>query len=149
MGRSLARFIATVGPLGHSPIAPGTMGTLAAIPIVLFLGGQTTLFMVCITLTIVGIWAAGETARDLRQHDPQIVVIDEVCGMLTAMLFVPVTWPRILTAFLAFRFFDVLKPPPVRQLERLPGGFGIVLDDLMAGGYAWLVVQAGIHYAHL
>lgn len=146
----LASFVATAAFLGRCPWAPGTLGTLAAVPIIFFCQGRpVVLFAIWGFLCILGIWASGRTAQAMGRHDPQCVVIDEVCGMLQAMLLVPFTWPRLAAAFVAFRFFDVLKPEPIRRLEHLPGGLGIVLDDLAAGAYAWLVVQAGIRYAHL
>jgi phosphatidylglycerophosphatase A len=92
-------------------------------------------------LAPVGAWAAHETAHALGRKDPQIVVVDEVLGQWLALA--PVTvldWKYLLAAFLLFRLFDIWKPPPVRNLEQLPGGVGIVADDLMAGVYAALVL---------
>ena len=77
------------------------------------------------------------------------MVIDEFCGMLTAFLFIPISAERLLAGFVVFRFLDVTKPPPVRLLERLPGGFGIVLDDVMAGAYVQILLQVAIRYADL
>lgn len=99
--------------------------------------------ILALALTGPAIWAAGVTARETGLKDPQIVVIDEVVGQWIALAGASeLNWKSWLAAFLLFRAFDIWKPPPVRQLERLPGGTGIVLDDLMAGVYAALVLSA-------
>jgi phosphatidylglycerophosphatase A len=91
--------------------------------------------------TLIGIPAATQVARSLGKKDPQFVVIDEVAGQLITLIAVPVTWKTFLAGFILFRVFDIVKPPPVRQLEKLPGGTGIVLDDVAAGLYALAVMQ--------
>jgi phosphatidylglycerophosphatase A len=91
--------------------------------------------------TLIGIPAATQVARSFGKKDPQFVVIDEVAGQLITLIAVPVTWKTFLAGFILFRVFDIVKPPPVRQLEKLPGGTGIVLDDVAAGLYALAVMQ--------
>jgi phosphatidylglycerophosphatase A len=85
-------------------------------------------------------------ARELGRKDPGCVVIDEVAGQLITLIAVPVSWKTLLAGFILFRAFDTTKPPPVRQLERLPEGTGIVVDDIGAGIYALVVMQVLLHY---
>ncbi len=94
---------------------------------------------------MVGIPAASRVARASGLKDPQFVVIDEVAGQLITMIAVPVSWKSVLLGFILFRGFDIVKPPPVRQLERLPEGFGIVIDDVGAGLYALAIMQVLLH----
>jgi len=94
----------------------------------------------------IGIPAATRVARASRTEDPQLVVIDEVAGQWIALLFAPVAWKTVLAGFILFRAFDIGKPPPVRHLERLPEGTGIVMDDVAAGIYALAVLQLLIHF---
>jgi phosphatidylglycerophosphatase A len=98
-----------------------------------------------ILVTLIGIPAATVVSRASGVKDPQFVVIDEVAGQLIALIAVPLAWKAFLAAFILFRAFDIVKPPPVRQLERLPEGAGIVLDDVAAGIYALAVMQLLLH----
>ena len=148
MRSSTARLIATWFGGGYSPVAPGTAGSLAALalawPLVRYAGWHPLWFLApVLALTGPGIWAAGVTARESRQKDPQFVVVDEVLGQWLALAGArTMNLKSWIAAFVLFRLFDIWKPPPVRQLERLPGGTGIVADDLMAGTYAALVLFA-------
>jgi phosphatidylglycerophosphatase A len=96
-------------------------------------------------VTLIGIPAATQVARGSGVTDPQFVVIDEVAGQLIALIAVPLGWKTFLLSFILFRAFDIVKPPPVRQLERLPEGTGIVLDDVAAGIYALVMMQLLLH----
>jgi phosphatidylglycerophosphatase A len=128
--------IATWFGCGLVPKAPGTMGSLGAIPLYLLLAreGRIGVGVGAVAVTGIGIWAASVVAREVGKKDPQIVVIDEVAGMLVTMLPArEIAWPSIVAGFLLFRLFDVIKPWPVRRLEALHGGWGIVLDDIGAG----------------
>ena len=98
---------------------------------------------------LVGIPAATRVARASRLKDPQFVVIDEVAGQLITLIAAPITWQSLLLGFILFRGFDIVKPPPVRQLERLPEGVGIVVDDVGAGLYALAVMQIVLHFGLL
>ncbi len=126
---------------GLSPIAPGTFGTLIAMPIYLVLTSFSTIiyvltvaFMFCI-----GCWASKRTADALGVHDHPGIVIDEIVGYLATMLFVPVTWYWMIFGFLLFRLFDIWKPWPINKVDRqLQGGVGIMLDDLLAAIYSLL-----------
>jgi len=97
----------------------------------------------------IGIPAATRAARASGLKDPQFVVIDEVAGQLITLIAVPVAWKSLLAGFILFRGFDIVKPPPVRQLEQLPEGSGIVLDDVAAGIYALIVMQVLLHFGIL
>ncbi len=99
-----------------------------------------------ILIVLIGIPAATQVSRASASKDPQFVVIDEVAGQLIALIAVPLAWQTFLAGFILFRGFDILKPPPVRQLERLPEGTGIVLDDVAAGIYALVVIQILLHF---
>ena len=135
----IARIIATAGGAGYSPIAPGTCGTAVAVPLVwatasLPLVGFAVLSVV---VTVVGIWAASRSDEYWGTHDSGRIVIDEVAGYMVTMLFVDRgDLALLLCGFVIFRFFDIVKPPPVRWLDdNLPGGTGVVLDDIGAGVY--------------
>ena len=143
---NLALVIATWFGCGYSPAAPGTVGSLAALGIAATLiqraGWQPWYFAVIAVLILApSIWAAGVAERVCGKKDPDMVVVDEVIGQWLALLgMASVNWKAYLGAFLLFRIFDVWKPVPIRQLEALPGGVGIIADDVMAGVYAALVL---------
>ena len=144
----LATLIATWFGCGYSPVAPGTAGSLAAVAIGIVLheyaGFSAWQFAVLAAVTLIpAVWAAGVVSRTSGIKDPQFVVIDEVIGLWIAMAGAHAyNWRSYLAAFALFRLFDIWKPAPVRQLEALPGGWGINLDDVMAGVYAALVLFA-------
>jgi len=101
-----------------------------------------------ILVTAIGIFVSSEVAKESAIKDPSFVVIDEVAGQLIALIAVPAEWKYALASFILFRGFDIVKPPPIRRLEKLPGGWGIMLDDVAAGLCALAVVQAWIWFAH-
>lgn len=150
--RRFAHIVATWFYCGYTPKAPGTAGSLAAIVIAWLLheyaGVPAWGFgILALVLLWPAIWAADVTARETGMKDPQIVVVDEVVGQWIAVAGAAfgaavLSWKTWCLAFVLFRAFDMWKPPPVRQLERVPGGAGIVLDDVMAGIYAGLVLAA-------
>lgn len=125
---------------GLAPAAPGTLGSLVALALWLaFLQLQPGLplqLLVLAAAIAACIWAAGWAARQMALKDPGCIVSDELAGQWLALLVVPLAWPWWLAAFVLFRLFDIVKPWPLPALERLPGGWGIVADDLMAGVYA-------------
>jgi phosphatidylglycerophosphatase A len=120
------------------PRAPGTAGTIGTLPLYLLIapGGVVAVAAAAVVVTLVGVWAAGRVAHKLGAEDPQIVCIDESAGVLVALLPAPRTWPAVVAAVVLFRVFDVWKPWPARAAERLPAGWGIVADDVVAGAYA-------------
>jgi phosphatidylglycerophosphatase A len=153
--RSFAHILATWFYCGYAPKAPGTAGSLAAIliawPLHQYAGVPPLGFAIlALALLAPAIWAADVTARETGLKDPQIVVVDEVVGQWIAIAgasfgkldWKSLDWKTWCAAFILFRAFDMWKPPPVRQLEKIPGGAGIVLDDVMAGVYAALVLAA-------
>lgn len=126
---------------GLSPKAPGTVGTLVAIPLYLLMQSYNPWIYagILIVLSLCGIYIAGESARKLNTHDHGGIVIDEICGYLLTMFMAPQGWVWIVLGFILFRIFDIFKPWPVNLADqKLKGGLGIVLDDLIAGGYALL-----------
>jgi phosphatidylglycerophosphatase A len=143
---ALARLVGTFFYLGYVPKGPGTAGSLGALAVAWALHAYTGVSGACLALFGVlliapAIWAAGRMAKDTGSKDPQVVVVDEVVGqwitLAGASTLNAKSW---IAAFALFRLFDIWKPPPVRQLEKIPGGAGIVLDDAMAGIYAALVL---------
>ena len=141
-----ARILGTWFGCGLLPHAPGTFGTLGALPLYALLRrpGESgkRVAIATVVLTGVGIWAGDAVARQTGEEDPQIVVIDEVVGVLIALLAAPTTWQGTLSAVALFRLFDIVKPWPVREFERLPGGLGIMFDDVAAGLMAAGVILA-------
>jgi phosphatidylglycerophosphatase A len=129
--------------LGYSPVAPGTVGTLGAVLLFYLISGFSNLEYVLFTIVfiILSVWVSGVTRTNLGESDPGIIVIDEVCGFLVTMILIPPSIINIALGFLLFRFFDILKPPPIRRSETLPGGLGIVADDVLAGIYANILLQ--------
>lgn len=146
MGR-LAVFIATFGYVGYFPIAPGTAGSLAALALyalVRWFGTAGAELVTIVAVLIVGVWAAHGTERALKLKDPGPVVIDEVLGMLMTLAFMPLSLWGVVAGFVLFRIFDVIKPFPAGRLEHLPGGFGIMADDAMAGVYGQILMRIAI-----
>ena len=147
-----ATLAATFFGVGRLHPGPGTWGSAAAILLWAALAHALNpalrlpaVIALALIVTLVGIPAATLVARASAVKDPQFVVIDEVAGQLIALIAVPLAWKTFLAGFILFRVFDILKPPPVRQLERLPEGSGIVLDDVAAGLYALGVMQLLLH----
>lgn len=138
-------WLATGGGLGYAPVVSGTVGTLAGIPIYLLLRDLAPPVYAAVVL---GLFAAGGWLCTLAErqlgagHDPGAIVYDEIVGLLIALFLAPAGWLWIIAAFLLFRLFDIWKPFPAGSLERLPGGWGVMADDAMAGVYAWLALQA-------
>jgi phosphatidylglycerophosphatase A len=141
--RRLHHWIAFGLGSGLAPRAPGTAGTLAAIPLYLLISPLhwTAYLALVIVLTLVGIWACDRTASDLGVKDPSAIVWDEWVGFLVTMIAAPTGWPWLLAGFAVFRLFDIWKPWPVRVADRrVGGGLGIMLDDLIAGAMAGALI---------
>jgi phosphatidylglycerophosphatase A len=133
--------IATGAYVGYLPPAPGTLGSLLGLLLLWPLKPGTVQVMVTLFLIGVGIVVADRAARVIGGQDPPAIVIDEIAGIAVATLLLPPQVQERVVAFVIFRLFDVIKPFPARQAERLPGGFGIVGDDLIAGLYTNLLVR--------
>jgi phosphatidylglycerophosphatase A len=151
-----ATVVATFFGIGRIRPGPGSWASAATVIIWAALAYELSpalrtpvLIGLAALVTLSGIPAATRVARASGVKDPQFVVIDEVAGQLIALIAVPVTWKSLLAGFILFRSFDIVKPPPVRQLERLPEGIGIVLDDVAAGLYALLGMHLLLHFGLL
>lgn len=140
-----ANFVALGFGSGLAPKAPGTFGTLAALPVYYFWlqGLSLPWLLAVITVSfVVGIWLCDATARNLGVHDHPGIVWDEFVGLWISCIALPAGWSWLVAAFLLFRFFDILKPWPIRWLDsRVPGGLGIMVDDVLAGLFALLLLQ--------
>jgi phosphatidylglycerophosphatase A len=141
----LAYLLAIWFGCGRVPRAPGTAGTLGALPLYLaavHLGGPLAVAAAALLVGAVGVWSATQVVRKLGAKDPQIVCIDEVAGVLVTLAAAPATWPGVLAGVVLFRIFDQCKPPPARAAERLPEGWGVVMDDVAAGLWGAAVLVA-------
>lgn len=136
-------FLASGFHSGFFPFAPGTVGSAVAIPIYLALnrGGPLVLAAGVAVSAVAGVVSGSIAEKFFAQKDPSPVVIDEIAGMLLTMLLVPFSWGALAAGFLLFRLSDIVKPFPARRFERLPGGWGILLDDLVAAAYANAVLH--------
>jgi phosphatidylglycerophosphatase A len=142
--KKIAAILATLAGVGFSPIAPGTAASAAcalaykyalyAVPWPFYLAGLGAVFFA-------GTAASTVYAASLKLKDPGRIVIDEACGQLLALFLVPAGWLPVGLAFVFFRFFDIIKPPPIRRFERLAGGWGIMADDVAAGAAAGILVH--------
>jgi len=151
LGQRLALAVATLGGVGYMPVASGTWGTLATIPLYLLIMAADSLWVYGIALVLItGVAiASADVVEKLLGKDPSAVVIDETAGFLVTMLAVPLSMGSVIAGFFLFRLFDVVKVQPARALERQHGGFGIVADDLVCGLYANLVLQVGLWWLSL
>ena len=140
----LAYVVAIWFGCGLVPRMPGTAGTLGALPLYWLVcrGGPLAVAAAALALTLVGVLVSGRVARALGSKDPQVICVDEVAGVFIALAAAPVTLPGVVSAVLLFRVLDMTKPWPARALERLPGGWGVVLDDVAAGLWAALLIVA-------
>jgi phosphatidylglycerophosphatase A len=137
----VALAVASVGGAGYSPVASGTVGSAVTV-VALWLIPFTTLSLAitCLAVTVVGIWASGRVERAVGRKDPGIIVIDEVAGMMLSVLLLPLTVPVLVAGFFLFRLFDVWKPFPAHGSQKLGGGLGVMIDDLIAGAYALIIL---------
>jgi phosphatidylglycerophosphatase A len=145
-----ARWLATWFGCGYSRVAPGTVGTLGALPLAYALHtlGIVPYWIATLLITALGVWASGAHAAELGKEDPSEVVIDEVAGVLIAIglasgLDFRVSLGGVAVAVLLFRLFDIWKPGPIDSVQSLPKGFGVMADDVLAGIAAGLIADAG------
>ncbi len=151
---AFAWLVATFFGVGFLRPGPGTWASLATAALWwtgagLFVQGGLQSFYAMLAacfVLMIGIPVSSIVARESGVSDPGFVVIDEVAGQLIALIAVPLRWQYVLASFILFRGFDILKPPPLRQLEKLPGGSGIMLDDVGAGVFANIIVQVLTHF---
>jgi phosphatidylglycerophosphatase A len=140
-------FLATGGYVGHAPFASGTFGSLVGLPFVYLISKTTWPMAAIFTIALIlgSVWVAHRAEQQLNAKDPGCIVIDEIAGMCVTMLFIPLTFATGAAGFFLFRLFDVIKPPPARQVEKLmKGGWGVVMDDVVAGVMANMVLRIGI-----
>ncbi len=138
----VCKLIASVFYIGYLPVAPGRIGSFAALLLYGFVKDSPVAMGVCIIVCfILGLLTAGKTERLLEDKDAGEIIIDEFTGMLISLYLLPPTMMYVVSAFLLFRFFDIIKPKPIDRLEKLGGSLGIMLDDVMAGVYANLILQ--------
>ena len=146
--RAVILFLASAGYVGYIPVASGTFGSLVAIPLFVGFDAMRAASIPLYLLTYVAAvaaacWIAGRADAYLQEHDSHKIVIDEVVGYLAATLFLAPTWRHALAAFFIFRALDVIKPFPAGYIdEHVPGGAGVVLDDVVSGFYSNLVLRA-------
>lgn len=139
----ICKCIASVFYIGYLPIAPGTLGSLSGLLVYYFINKDTVLTGIFILVSIfLGLLTAGVVERIFKEKDPGEIIIDELAGMLISVYLLPVTMGYMVSAFIIFRFFDIVKPHPIDKLEKLGGGFGIMADDVVAGIYTNLILQA-------
>jgi len=143
--KRLSRLIATVFYIGYSPVVPGTAGSLAALFLFLVLPGLRgpALYGAILASFTAGVWASGEVERQEKKKDPSCVVIDELAGMWLTFAALPagLRWIWFAGGFVLFRIFDILKPFPVNRSQALKGGWGIMIDDILAAVYAQAVLR--------
>ena len=147
--RSVLHWIAFGGGAGLAPRAPGTAGTIVAIPIYAGLATQplAIYLLTAVLAAAAGIWICGRTARELGVHDHPGIVLDEIAGFLVTMTALPFDWPWIAAGFVVFRILDAAKPWPISLADRkVGGGLGIMLDDVIAGALACAALHA-VRYA--
>ncbi len=144
MKNKLGNWISTVLKIGYLPIAPGTWGSLAATVtwfIIIESISTITFTIVIVIIFILGVYTSSITEGYLTKKDPSIIVIDEWVGQWIALLFLPKSLMWGLVAFALFRLFDIWKPYPIKTLDKIPSGWGIMLDDVLAGVYTLLVLS--------
>lgn len=141
-------FLGSGTYLGYVPLASGTFGTLWGLPIYYWLSALSVwnqIFIVFGSICL-AIFVAGSAEKILGVKDPSLVVIDEITGYLTAMIGISFSWPIAILGFFIFRIMDILKPYPIRKIDQnLPGGWGIVLDDVLAGVYTQIILRIVVH----
>ena len=142
-------FVALGFGSGLSPWAPGTAGTVIAIPLYVLISSLHTSFYLAITalVSLIGIWVCSYTSKKLNGHDHPAIVIDEIAGYFITMIMAPEGWLWVLIGFILFRIFDIFKPWPISWIDKkVRGGFGIMLDDIVAGIVALILLQLIAYY---
>jgi phosphatidylglycerophosphatase A len=146
------QFLALGFGSGLAPVAPGTFGTLVAVPLVVLLLWAGNLYLLAFALfgSMLGVFLCGQTAHDIGEHDHAAIVWDEIIGYSITLLWAPLHWQTLLAGFVLFRLFDIVKPWPISYLDKhVHGGFGIMLDDIMAGVAALIALQLLLPYLPL
>ena len=146
--KQIILFVAQGAYSGKAPFAPGTAGTLVGVLLYLVVRDLATMYYILLTclVCIVGTWASGRAEIILDSTDSPSIVIDEITGFLVAMFMVPPSWGFIVSGFILFRVLDIVKPWPLKRLQDLHGGLGVMLDDVGAGIYTNLILQAAVFF---
>ncbi len=141
-------FIAQGAYAGRLPVAPGTAGTIIGVLLYLWMRAisPAPYLVLCFIIIMIGTWTAGRAELFLGRKDSPSIVIDEIAGYLVAMFMVPQAWGFVVTGFLLFRVFDIIKPYPLKRLQNIHGGAGVMADDIGAGVYTNLVLQAAAFF---
>ncbi len=143
----LIKLFSSVLFIGYIPFASGTFATaFTVLPYLLLRGNMLLYLAVTVFLFFAGVFASTEAEQLLGKKDPHKVVIDEFVGYLVTMAFIPFGIPYIIAGFFFFRLFDIWKPYPIRGLQALPGGWGIMIDDVLAGVYANVLLQIAVYF---
>ncbi|GBE02928.1 phosphatidylglycerophosphatase A [bacterium BMS3Bbin06] len=140
---NLLKVLATIGPLGYTPVAPGTAGTLmACLFFVIFRPGDQALLLIIPILFVVGTVSSSKAELLLKEKDSSHIIIDEFVGYLVSVVFIPYSIEVSILSFFIFRLFDIIKPPPIRHIEKgISAGLGIMLDDILAGIYTNIMLR--------
>jgi len=148
IAKAVILFIAQGAYSGRSPFVPGTAGTVVGVLLYLLLKGLPFVWylVVCVLVTGIGVWVAGEAEKLLGKKDASSIVIDEIAGYLISMVLVPSGWMYVVAAFFLFRIFDIIKPFPLYRLQDLHGGLGVVIDDVGAGIYTNACLQVASYF---
>ena len=144
-------FLATGCYTGYAPVVPGTFGTLIGIPIAFFFSflGLKAATVILVAMILVSCLIAGEAERMYGMKDPNDIVIDEIVGYLVTVWALPFTWMTVVGGFVLFRILDILKPFPIRKVEDwIPGGAGVVMDDVLAGVYGCIILHGFLRMWH-
>jgi phosphatidylglycerophosphatase A len=148
MRNFLIKTIATFFGVGYLPVAPGTWATMAGVAIAYYLGRNLPAYTILmLVLLALGIMTTGLVEKLMNQKDPSIACIDEVVGVMIALWGLPLIWPVMICGFFLFRAFDMFKIYPINKLEAQPGGWGIMLDDCMAGVYTNIILRIALRCA--
>lgn len=148
MADKFIQLVATFFYMGKSPIAPGSVASIAGVLFYVGFGEHLGVYLaMTLAITALGFWAGGKMEGIIKEKDPSSVVIDEVAGMMIAFFFLPVNMAVLVTTYFLFRAFDMFKIYPARDLERLGGGTGIMMDDIFAGIYTNLVMQIAVRWS--
>ena len=144
--QSIIKLLATGLGTGYVPKMPGTAGSLLGLVLVWALFPLSLLYylLFAVLFTFFSIWVAHRAEQLFKKHDAQEIVIDEIAGIVVTFIAIPLNPITLLLGFALFRFFDIVKVPPIQQTQRLPGGWGIVIDDIVAGVFANILLQVGL-----
>jgi len=146
--RKIGKAIATLFFAGYFPVAPGTVASIIAVGLYLLVRQHTYLYnFLAVLFLVLGFWSAGIAKSNFKEKDPPHIVIDEFSAMFASYLFIPFSWKRLIIGFFLFRLFDIVKIPPLKRLESLPGARGIMLDDIAAAIITNVILQISVFFS--